>query len=189
MTSVQRAYSQRNTNLTQIVPKLIGNSGHIPSPIADISGVSLYLLDLPNVQNAGGVYYVDLNGVDASGNPIDVSGLFDTDKANIVNFGVNVPFPASYSPGLEFTIFFKNPPLDRVTQGIGPIPLLTLGLVALDGAPIPYIVSPPIPWLSGPNIAQSLTFKSDGTAYNVTSSGPAGWYGVPVLSILLNIGI
>ena len=186
MSSVKRSIAQRNNNVTQIVPAIV-TVVNTNTPLGDISGASIYRLSLPNVQNVGGIYYVDLSGVDLSGNLLNIAGTFN-DKANLIMFSVDVPFPASYTPGLEFTLFFKNPPFQRVyDQGLGPIPLLTLGIVR-EGIPIPYIVSPPVPWLISENISldQSLTFKSDGSNYNVVASGPAGWYGTVVLAYLLN---
>jgi hypothetical protein len=53
------------------------------------------------------------------------------------------------------------------------------------GPPIPYIVSPPFPSVLAENINPSITFKSDGTTFNVVASGPAGWMGVPALSVIL----
>jgi hypothetical protein len=122
--------------------------------------------------------------VDLSGNLLNIDGTFAS-KANMVRFSVNFPSPASYTPGLECTLFFKNPPFNRTT--VGP-PLLTLGLLSSEEIPIPYIVSPPFPWVVSDTEAldQSVTFKSDGANFNVVASGPAGWYGIPVLTILLN---
>ena len=189
MSSSQRAYAQRNTNLTQIQPLYIGPMNNL-----NVSGAAVYVLDLSSVQTkhlAQATYYVDLSDLDVSGNPVDYSGVFRFDNSgnaiNIINFGVNVPLDAAYNPGFEFTIFFKNPDVSRITQGIGPVPLLTLGLVALNGAPYPYTVSPPVPWMEAPpgTISQSITFKSDGTNYNVVSSGPAGWLGPIALTVLL----
>ena len=181
MSSVQRAYAQRNTNNTQLTP-VFGGTLSEGGPF-DISGAAYYTLDLTNVQNVGGVYYVDLSGVDSSGNILDLSGQFiaNSNSINNVNFAINVPLAASYAPGLEFTIFFKNMPYDRFSG----IPLLTIGIISLDGAPYPYILSPPVPTLLAPNIFQNVTFKSDGTNYNVVSSGPAGWMGIYLLSTLV----
>ena len=199
MSSTQRVFSQRNNNVTQLIPKFLVNFGNnLGGPFADISGASCYSLNLPNVLNNGGIYFVDMKGVDSSKNLLNLDGRFDN-FINIINFTVNVPFDAAYCPGLEFTIFFKNLPFDRLPQSQGP-PLLTIGLIGSGDIPLPYILSPPAPWLLGDvsmsetiknNISQSLTFKSDGSKFNVVSSGPAGWLGLPALSILisgLNIG-
>ena len=182
--SVYRTYAQRNNNVTQIIPEFLGplpNGGPF-----DISGSAVYVLNIPNIQNAGGIYWVDLSDVDTNGNLLDISGqLFGASNNNaythIINFAVNAEMSPSYYPGIEFTIFFKNPPINRLNDN----PLLSVAIVSLNGYPYPYIVSPPVPWLTAPNINQSVTFKSDSTAFNVTSSGPAGWFGLPALSILL----
>jgi hypothetical protein len=99
---------------------------------------------------------------------------------------INAPVDPAFYPGFEFSIFFKNPPIDRVT--VSP-PLLTTGILSLEGAPLPYITCPPVPWLTAPNIVPSITLKSDGANFNVVSSGPAGWLGLPALTILLNTTI
>ena len=188
MTSVLASYAQRNNNVTQLIPQLVGpiTSG----PFFDLSNVSLYTLNLPSVQNTGGIYFVDLSGVDTDGNLLNVEGLLSSMSdlsANNINFDINVPFNASYAPGLEFTIFFKNLPYDRLFQNYGPYPpLLTIGIVAFDDAPFPYIFSPPVPIILGPTIYNSVTFKSDGTSYNIVSSGPAGWLGDAAFAILLS---
>jgi hypothetical protein len=97
----------------------------------------------------------------------------------MIMFALYVPFNPAHEPGLDFTIFFKNVQLND-------FPLLSLGLVSLDGAPIPQIASPPLPQMTGPDISNSLTFKSDGTKYNVVSSGPAGWLGAFGLASIIN---
>ena len=189
MSSVSRAYNQRNNNITKIVPKfeLITESGGGPN---DISGAYLYTLDLPNVPVAGGVYYVDLSGNDLSGNPINGVGrlISNTTHISTVLFSVNPPTSPAYYPGLEFTIFFRNYPININ----GGVPGFTIGMVSNEtktGIPdiiIPYILSPPIPQLlTGLKNSQSITFKCDGEDFNVTSSGPAGWLGFVAFSILL----
>ena len=189
MSSVQRAYVQRNNNVTQLVPEPAGyiNEG---GPF-DISGSAVYTLNLPRADlRTTGIYYVDLSGVDTSGNLLDLSGLLfpidisGNNPINILNFVVNVPLEASYVPGLEFTIFFKNIPYNRFNIA----PLLTIGIVNSNGIPFPYILSPPFPPVASiqPNVInQSVTFKSDGTNYNVSASGPAGWMGLPALLNIL----
>ena len=181
--SVKREYSQRNTNNTKLVPVFMEKSD-CATPIAPLTQVSHYHLNITNLQNVGGIYYVDLSDVDSSGNPLDFTGAVNTpttnNLANIINFGVNISVNAALYPGLEVTVFFKNPP-DPSSLQHGP--LLSLGLFSTDSEP--YIVSPPYPWLAVPTLSQSITFKSDGTNFNVFSSGPAGWYGIPVLIFLL----
>lgn len=188
MTSVLTNYAQRNNNVTQIIPQLLGPIPDISGTFFDLSNVSCYVLNLPAVQNTGGVYFVDLNGVDTDGNLLNIEGLISSMSdlsANNINFGINVPFNASYAPGLEFTIFFKNLPYDRLFSD-GPAPLFTIGIVALDGAPFPYMLSPPLPVIFGPAIYNSVTFKSDGTNYNIVSAGPAGWLGDAAFALLLS---
>ena len=178
--SVQRAYAQRNGNNNQIIPVY---AGMLPNTF--INNCAVYTLNLPTVQNVKGIYYVDLSGVDLSGNLLDVAGTFQSldlssNSINIIAFAINVPAPASYYPGLEFTIFFKNIPFDRLINQI-----LTIGIVSFSGAPIPYIVCPPVPAAIAP-VSPSITLKSDGSDYNVVSSGPAGWMGAPALGVILN---
>jgi hypothetical protein len=185
--SVQRSIAQRNNNNSQIIPEYVEIL-----PNTNSSGAALYTLSLPDVQHTKGIFYVDMGGRDTSGNLLNLDGEFypltnssgsfinSSGVINIVTFGIDVPEPASYRPGLEFTIFFKNIPYGRLDT-----PLLTIGLVSLGSmAPIPYIVSPPFPTAIG-DVHASVTLKSDGTNYSVVSSGPAGWMGVPALSLIL----
>ena len=181
MSSVQTKYAQRNNNLVQIIPDNV-DTITTSVPFFEMSNVAAYSLTLPNVNYAANTYYVDLGGKDSEGQVLNSAGTFASTggvngETNMIVFGINVPFNPAYGPGVEFTIFFKNPQL--IT------PLYSVGLVNFDGAPFPEIVSPPIPLLMGPDISLSLTFKSDGTKYNVVSSGPAGWLGVFALSAFL----
>lgn len=171
MSSAYRGFAQRNNNVTQIVPELTSTL----DTIVDISNCSIYTLNIPNVQYVGGIYYVDLSGVDLSGNLLNLDGeILGSTPINIVSFYLNIPVSASAYPGLEFTIFFKNIPFDRLTHE----PLLTISIVS-PFFPIPYIYSPPFPQLAG--VSPSITVKSDGTEFNVASSGPAGWLGYAAL--------
>jgi hypothetical protein len=184
--SFQRSFAQRNNNLSQIVPEFATILSE-----TNISGCSLYVLNVPK-RGTPQNYYVDLNSFDSCGNLINVDGLFypfvpsgnELEPINIVSFILNIDISASSVPGHEFTIFFKNLPFDRLTG----VPLLTLGLVSsmeIMGPPLPYILSPPFPPLMGSNISPSITLKSDGANFNVVTSGPAGWLGVPALSVIL----
>jgi len=177
-----RSFAQRNNNVSKLTPKY---AGILPN-ITDLSGCAVYALTLPNVQSVGGIFYVDLSGNDASGNLLNLGGQIYSpiNSAYVynVNFVLDIPTPASFYPGLEFTIFFKNIPFNRLD---GP-PLLSIGLMPQTGAPIPYILSPPFPSTLGPNINPSITLKSDSTNFNVSSSGPAGWLGLPVLIAIIS---
>ena len=183
MSSVYRSYAQRNTNSNQIVPEYNGvlTEG---APFIDLSGAAYYTLNIPLVQYTGGSFFVDLSGVDTEGNLLNLNGEFRSGGNSIynVNFIVNVPYPASYAPNMEFTIYFKNMPFDRFSG----LPVLTIGIIKTDGAPLPYILSPPMPVLTAPNIHQNVTLKSDGTHYNVVASGPAGWTGSYLMALLVS---
>jgi hypothetical protein len=185
--SVSRSFAQRDNNVNKIVPVFIDTFDFEPR----ISGCSHYNLSVPNAQFVKGQYYVDMSGVDTSGNLIDLSGQFysSVDEGlyiNTVCFSVEDPVNPAVYPGLEFTITFKNIPYNRITEI--PIPLLTIGLIKRDSDPVfPYILSPPFPPLLAPNsVNVSVTFKSDGENFNVVSSGPAGWLGAPVLNSILS---
>ena len=196
MSSASRHYAQRNTNNTQLIPQFYDNISYdfsSPNPFnitfpIDISGVANYTLNLPNVQNVGGVYFVDMSGVDLSGDLLDLSGQFvattNDNRINMIMFSVNIPPVASYVTGTEFTIFFKNMPYNRFLPDI---PLVTIGINFSPGFPAPYILSPPLPAILGPAIYNSVTFKSDGTNYNVVSSGPAGWIGPGLMVALVTV--
>jgi len=142
---------------------------------------------MPDVQNSGGIFYVDLGSVDSSNNPLDVSGLVKahpyTNRVtpSIIVFDISGPLPAAFCPGLEFTIFFTNVPytkLHPITIGTPPnavtYGLLTIGITNTIRNPAPYIYSAIMPTLFD-DVTQSVTFKSDGKNYNVVSSGPEGW--------------
>jgi len=186
--SVLRNYAQRNNNRTQILPSFVGEVSS--DVLASISGAAVYRLDIPNVQNTGGIYYVDLNGVDTSGNLLNFSGqivpLQPGTSINTIHFVIQPIVSASSYPGVEFTIFFKNIP-QNIFSGI---PFVSIGIVSSETfLPIPYILSPPFPpFLSGDMNSpgdQSITFKSDGFRFSVVSSGPAGWLGLPALLSIL----
>jgi hypothetical protein len=177
MSSTQRAYAQRNNNVTTLTPEFVttlpdisGEEGPIGVSIA-ITGAPVYALTLPSVY-VGGIYTVDL--IDLSSGTFDASGR----EINIVLFTVNVPFNPAVYPGHEFTIFFKNLPEANSFS-----PIFTVGIIANDflfggPAPFPYIFSPPLPVLLTEDLTQSVTFKSDGVRMSVVSSGPAGWVGL-----------
>lgn len=184
MTSIARSFAQRNTNSSQIIPVYEGTMTDTPfgdlsgAPFGDLSGVAYYTLNLPKVQYTGGSFFVDLSGVDASGNLINVDGRYEAGSNYIynTNFIVNVPIDAAYVPNMEFTIFFKN-----FTRFNGPF---TIGILSTRGAPFPYTFSPPVPVIFG-NTVPSITFKSDGTQYTVVASGPAGWLGPYLIASLV----
>jgi hypothetical protein len=184
MTSVVRNFAQRNTNSSQIIPVYEGTTNSGFGPFGDLSGVAYYTLDLPTVQYTGGSYFVDLNGLDASGNLINVSGQYQAGAGYIhnTNFIINVPIEASFVPNLEFTIFFKNIPFNRLG-----FPAFTVGILSSGSNPIPYTFSPPVPSLVSNNTASpNITFKSDGTRYTAVASGPAGWLGPYLIAFLVN---
>jgi hypothetical protein len=194
MPAFNRTIAQRNNNVTQIIPKY-----ETILPNTDISGAALYRLTITNLQFTNGVFFVDVNGTDISGNLLNVDGLLYpllpaeyNFPISIITFYLDIQAAASSYPGLELTIFFRNLPLARLP---GP-PLLTIGIMNAinnDAPPLPYILSAPYPPALGfTNISPSITLKSDGTNFNVISSGPAGWLGLPALSVILaayeNIG-
>jgi hypothetical protein len=178
--SVLRSYAQRNNNVTQLVPEFVDV---LPDTV--LSNASLYSLNLSNVQYTGGIYFVDMSQPDSLGNLINYDGSITSSNDNSihnVNFTINIQTPAASYPGLEFTLFFKNIPYDRLDIN----PLLSIGIYSpIDGPSIPYILSPPFPSLFGVNVSPSITFKSDGTNFTVSSSGPAGWLGFPALLSIL----
>lgn len=180
--SVIRSYYQRNNNNTQLIPEFVDV---LPSN-AFMSNSSLYSLTLSNVQYTGGIYFVDMSQADTLGNSINYNGIISTPAISTyniynVNFTINVSAPATSYPGLEFTVYFKNIPYNTLSNE----PLLSIGILSSGGPPVPYILSPPFPSLFGVNANPSITLKSDGTNYNVISSGPAGWMGLPALLTIL----
>jgi hypothetical protein len=164
-----------------------------------MAGVYLYTLNVQNVQNTGGNYFVDLSGVDMSGNLMNASGVYsavpnltpplggtEIPSVSMIAFFINIPFDASYVPGLEFTIFFKNVPTEYMEGS----PLFSIALLnaSFPEAPLPYMISPPLPPLVTQfefwnNMSQSVTFKSDGDNFSVVSSGPAGWLGYRIFNL------
>jgi hypothetical protein len=198
MSSVARAYAKRNNNVTQIIPEYYFSGTNNVGHAYDVSG-SVYTLNIPNLQNTGGIFYVDMSGTDTAGDLLDYTGLF-TSNGNaipLISFIINVLYPASYAPGLEFTIFFKNVPYARIKEiydvevsDTPTFPPLTIGLgAAFSRLVSPYIFSPPVPTIIAPVVIQSLTFKSDGTDFNVVSSGPAGWLGPGIVAVFVGGGL
>lgn len=182
MTSVLRHYAQRNTNSQAVVPEF-GGIIDTGGPFFDLSGTRYYNLNFPTVQYSGGSFYVDLAGLDSSGNPLNLFGqlLANDNRIYNVNFILNVPKPASVVPNMEFTVYFKNLPYNSFPS----FPVLTIGILSAKGAPYPYTLSPPAPALFAPSINPSITVKSDGTDYTITSSGPAGWLGPYLIGTLI----
>jgi hypothetical protein len=187
--SVQRSYAQRNGNLTQLIPRIYPET----LTFDNISDCAVYTLNISKAHFVGGNYYVDLCGVDFSGNALNFDGRFGTiieSEASIpiIVFAIDVDTVPSVYTGLDFTIFFKNlPTLDTLDI---PIPLLTIGIISASSLveetiPLPYIVSPPFPPVAGINISPNITLKSDGDNFDVVASGPAGWFGVPALAAIL----
>ena len=130
-----------------------------------------------------------MNDVDTDGNLLNYSGKLTSQPSNCainaITFVLDISETAPIYPGFEFTIFFKNIPYDLIGDTYNN-PFTTIGLVSYnENAPIPYIFSPPFPSFLGANIFSSVTLKSDGTAYNVVSSGPAGWLGFPAIQSIL----
>ena len=184
--SVQRYFAQRNTNVTQIIPERIISP---PPSQNNITNCALYKLSIRNAQFVGGSYYIDIGGVDTSGNPIDIDGEFrsiqDPSGAYfyITCFVINIDTPASAYPGLEFTLSFKNTPDIQTGR------LQSFGIVsqyALDNNIMaPYILSPPWPpFPGGSSGSPSITLKSDGFNFETVASGPGGWLGAPALSVI-----
>jgi hypothetical protein len=180
MTSVYRAFAQSNTNSTALIPSLVNTLMESLGPLGDLSNAPVYLLDLTNVQFVGGSYFVDMDGLDLSGNSLNYDGRFNAGSNSIpcINFIVDVPMPASYRPNLTFTIYFKNLPTSLSEP-------TTIGLISANGGPLPYIYSPPAPLLNA-GVHPSITLKSDATQYTVVSSGPAGWLGSYLLGSLVS---
>lgn len=187
MSSVKREFALRNSNNSALVPQRLGTLDAY-----DISGAAVYALNVSDIHKTNGFLYVDLAAEDLSGALLNFEGQFrpfspstppSAPAIRTILFVLNIDTVASVYPGLEFTIFFKNLPVSRFDG----MPFATIGLLKADGAPIPYIVSPPFPPLMGPGICPSITMKSDGTGFSVVSSGPAGWMGVPALSSVLAV--
>lgn len=189
--SVQRTFAQHNNNKTSLLPVRFSEdlSG------GNITNAAIYTINISKAEYVGGIHIVDLSQPDSSGNILDLSGTFAsfTDISGfipsipIVCFVLNIDTVASAYPGKEITIFFKNIPFQLLS-----IPFLTIGIMASsfiteETIPLPYIVSPPFPPLVGTGISPSITLKSDGDKFNVVSSGPAGWLGVPALSAILSV--
>jgi hypothetical protein len=193
--SIQRTYAQRNNTNTNLSPEFSYALGPLgPGLQFDLSGSSLYTLNIEDVPANGSIYYVDVGGKDSNGHPLHVNGnlysltgLFggpNTAFINNINFAIHTHFDPSYYPGLEFTIFFKNIPYQRLSNRF-----LSIGIASESEEPIlPFIVSPPypsLPVIGGLVQNQSVTFKSDGKQMNVVASGPAGWLGLPALAAIL----
>lgn len=186
--SVHRSFAQRNNNVTTIVPERLDTLSEI-----NITDAAIYRLSINKAHYVGGSYCVDLSAPDAAGNALDFSGVFES----IITSGVTIPIilfvveidtVASIYPGLECPLSFKNMPfLESFSTSF---PFITIGIMsasslAEEAPPLPYIVSPPFPPFLGRNATPNLTYKSNGSHFEVSSSGPAGWMGVPALSVIL----
>lgn len=199
MSSLTRGagFAQRNNNVTKLVPVYLGDiSDNYPGQILDLSNCPIYSLNLPETQYIGGIYTVDLSDVDSNGSPISLignvspsNGPFTEINMPVIGINININTPASIYPGQEFTIFFKNLPINQLLSNDRP-PWMTICILQGGNSPIPYIFSPPAPGLVGTitqNLSTSITFKSDGSNFNITSSGPSGWLGGAAFAGLLEI--
>jgi len=175
MSSTQRAYAQRNNNVTVLTPQFVAynpdiSGGTLGGSIA-ITGVPIYALNLPSVY-VGGIYIVDLSGTDSVGDILETGSLDISGGPTVplIYFSVNIPYSAACYPGQEFTIFFKNQPNAF---------FYSIGLISPTvSTPLPYCLSPPIPFALTSDFTQSATFKTDGVTTSVTGTGPAGWLGI-----------
>lgn len=187
--SVHRSFAQRNNNVTKIVPERFTDT----LSFNNITDAVIYRLPINKAHYVGGTYYVDLSAPDAAGNALDFSGVFEsiiTSGATIpiILFVIQIDTVASAYPGLEFMLSFKNMPFNESFTTSFPFP--TIGILSASSfeeetIPLPYIVSPPFPQTAGLRINSTLTYKSNGEDFDVASSGPAGWMGVPALSVIL----
>jgi hypothetical protein len=186
--SVHRSFAQRNNNVTTIVPE------RFPESFSEINitGAAIYTLRINKAHYVGGSYCVDLSAPDSDGNALDFSGVFESMTTSdrtipIILFVVEIDTVAAIYPGLECPLSFKNMPfLESSTT----FPFITIGIMSAaafteEAPPMPYIVSPPFPPFLGRNATPNLTYKSNGSHFEVSSSGPAGWMGVPALSVIL----
>ena len=186
--SVHRSFAQRNNNVTTIVPERLDTLS-----VNNISDAAIYRLSINKAHYVGGSYCVDLSAPDAAGNALDFSGEFESITTSditipIILFVVEIDTVASIYPGLECPLSFKNIPF--LESFSTTFPFITIGIMsasslAEEAPPMPYIVSPPFPPYLGQNATPNLTYKSNGSHFEVSSSGPAGWMGVPALSVIL----
>lgn len=186
--SVHRSFAQRNNNVTTIVPERLDTLS-----VNNISDAAIYRLSINKAHYVGGSYCVDLSAPDAAGNALDFSGEFESITTSditipIILFVVEIDTNASIYPGLECPLSFKNMPF--LESFSTTFPFITIGIISAsslteEAPPMPYIVSPPFPPFLGRNATPNLTYKSNGSHFEVSSSGPAGWMGVPALSVIL----
>jgi len=187
--SVHRSFAQRNNNVTTIVPERFSES----LTFNNITGAAIYTLRINKAHYVGGSYCVDLSAPDSDGNALDFSGVFESivtsdNTIPIILFVVEIDTVAAIYPGLECPLSFKNMPF--LESFSTTFPFITIGIMSdasfmEEAPPMPYIVSPPFPPFLGRNATPNLTYKSNGSHFEVTSSGPAGWMGVPALSVIL----
>jgi hypothetical protein len=187
--SVHRSFAQRNNNVTTIVPE------RFPESLTEINitGAAIYTLRINKAHYVGGSYCVDLSAPDSDGNALDFSGVFESITVSgqtipIILFAVEIDTVAAIYPGLECPLSFKNMPF--LESFSTTFPFITIGIMSdaafmMEAPPMPYIVSPPFPPYLGRNATPNLTYKSNGEVFEVSSSGPAGWMGVPALSVIL----
>lgn len=67
MTSVLSFYAQRNNNITEIIPERLPNDLSFLS----INNSAVYAINIFNSNFIGGIYTIDLSGIDSFGNDLD----------------------------------------------------------------------------------------------------------------------
>ena len=167
MSSVQRSYAQRNTNVVEVVPTL-ATSGYWNG---------YYLLNID--PRYGSVFNVTLDA-STQGYPITFTegncrlnnrGQIPTGPQTVpVVYFVNIVDPkvAALYPGLEYTINFTWTEVISTQTCIDIYPNATLTSY------YDYDMLSPVGGYAS-FYTQSITLKSDGKNFNVIASGPSSW--------------
>ena len=159
MSSTGRSPAQRNTNATALVPVRNGNNYFVT---VDPRHCSIFTVDMatltPSSTNNSITYY--------PGGPA---------LTNQNTFKIHMVIDekiAKYNPGLEFTLFFTNGK-NMSNKEKSWIDFFPPSSDDTDIVSAPYFDGSASIFQF--NNTQSVTLKSDGDAFRITSTGPAAW--------------
>jgi hypothetical protein len=159
MSSTGRSPAQRNTNVTALVPVRNGSRYYVS---VDPRHCSIFTVDMATLtpsSTSGQVQYYP------GGSELTNQHIFDIQM--VIDSTI-----AKYNPGLEFTLFFTNGKNMSNKEKCW-IDFFPPNSDDTDILSAPYYDGSASNFLN--TNTQSVTLKSDGDAFRMTSTGPSAW--------------